>query len=160
MSLNLKGLFSGGLKGLADSAKDIIQQVGENKIAPLEAQLKIDSEINRHAEAMEASAVKEMELQLADTKSARDSNATIQQSENSSWLAKNVGYIIDLLLLIAFLVMLSMIFFHTVPEENHELFYVGFGTLGGYLGTSINFHRGTSQGSHEKQKMLDRMMRK
>ena len=122
--------------------------------------LEAEAEMNRHAEAMETATLKELELQLNDTKSARDTNVAIQQSEHASWLSKNVGYIIDLLLLIAFLVMLAMIFFHTVPEENHELFYVGFGTLGGYLGTSINFHRGTSQGSAEKQKMLDRMIRK
>src|SRR5687768_6382877 len=71
MGLNLKGLFSGGLKGLGDTAKNIIAQVAENKLTVAEADILLEKEVNRHAEQLEANALKEMELLKENTEAAR-----------------------------------------------------------------------------------------
>lgn len=160
MPLNLKGLFSGGLKGLGDTAKGIIAQVAENKMTAAEADILLEKELNRHTEALEANAIKEMELQLADVANSRNTNQAIQESDKASWMAKNVGYIIDLTLIYSFLVSLGLLVFTTVPEGNKELFYMAFGSLGTFAATSINWHRGSSQGSANKQSFIDKMIKR
>ncbi len=158
--LNLKGLFSGGLKGLGDTAKDIIAQVAENKITAAEADILLEKELNRHAEVLEANAIKEIELRMADVADSRHANTAIQESDKASWMAKNVGYIIDLTLIYSFLISLGMIVYKTVPEANKELFYMAFGSLGTFAATSINWHRGSSQSSANKQTFIDKMMKR
>lgn len=153
MSFNLKDLFSGGLKGLGDTAKGIISQVAENKMTIAEASAVLDKEINRHEEEI-------TKIYLDDVKNSRETNVAIQESDKASWMAKNVGYIIDLTLIFSFLLMLVIIVYRAVPEENKELFYMSFGSLGTFAATSIYWHRGSSQSSSNKQNFIDRMMRK
>ena len=153
MGFTLKVLFQGGLKGLGETTKDIIAQVDENKMTKAEAEILWDKEMNRHAEAIE-------EAYLNDVANSRETNVKIQESDKSSWMAKNVGYIIDLTILIAFLGCLVLIVYKVVPEQNKELFYMAFGSLGTFAATSINWHRGSSQGSADKQRFLDKMMKK
>jgi hypothetical protein len=99
----------------------------------------------------------ELEL-LKDMQDARAANVKIQESLNASWLAKNTAYILDFIFVVSFIVMLAMIFYRIVPSENKELFYMAFGLLGANVGNIINFHRGSSKGSEDKQRSLDRMI--
>jgi hypothetical protein len=119
----------------------------------------VQKEINRHLEAMSIEANKETELYLNDVANAREMNTAIQSSDKASWLSKNIAYMIDVIFVLSFIIMLVMIFLRVVPEGNKELFYTGFGLLGGYVGTVINFHRGTSRGSETKQKQLDKLLK-
>lgn len=160
----MKGLLT---KIIGGKGADIIESVGEVADRFIttgqekdEFKAEVQKEINRHVEAMNAEANKELELYLADTANAREMNARIQDSDKASWLSKNIAYMIDALLILSFIVMLIMIFNRVVPESNKELFYTGFGLLGGYVGTVINFHRGTSKGSETKQKQLEKLSEK
>lgn len=120
----------------------------------------ISKEINRHVEAMAGNQTKDLELHFNDVASARDMNSRIQESDKASWLSKNIAYILDCLFVTTFIIMLIMIVNLAVPEGNKELFYTGFGLLGGFVGTILNFHRGTSKGSENKQKQIDKMVNK
>ena len=97
---------------------------------------------------------------MKDMDSARDMNSRIQESDKASWLSKNIAYLIDCVFVVAFILMLVMIFNKAVPESNKELFYTGFGLLGANVSTILNFHRGTSIGSERKQKQIDKIMQK
>ena len=156
----LKGLIEGGLKGLGSTAKDIISAVGDNKMNASEASLAIEKEINRASEAIMSDVTRQMELENADRDSARDMNSKIQESEKASWLSKNTAYILDFIFVFAFLYMMYLIFEKIVPESNKEIFYMAFGSLGTIVVTIVSFHRGTSKGSEDKQKSLDRITRK
>lgn len=155
-----KNLIEGGLKGLGDTAKGIIQQVGENKLGVAEAALAIEKEINRASEAIMSDATKQLELELKDRADSRDMNAKIQESDKASWLAKNVAYILDISITTGFFSLIAMIAYKVVPEENKELFYMVVGILGAKWGDVVAFHRGSSKGSEEKQKSLDRISKK
>ncbi len=122
-----------------------------------EFKAEVAKEINRHIEAMAAAQNSELETLMKDMDSARDMNSRIQESDKASWLSKNIAYIIDCVFVVAFILMLVMIFNKAVPESNKELFYTGFGLLGANVSTILNFHRGTSIGSERKQKQLERI---
>jgi len=115
-------------------------------------------EINRHTEAMKLMDTEEAKIFLADMDSAREMNTKIQESSTASKLAKNIAYILDIVFVGAFFTMMSLILFKQVPAENKEIFYTGFGLLGGYVAQVVNFHRGTSQGSKDKGKKMESMM--
>ena len=87
----------------------------------------------------------------ANTADARKMNAEIQLSATSSFLAKNTAYIIDFVIVGATIVLTWLLFFKGVPDENKELAYIAFGSLITLSGTVVNFHRGTSQGSKDKE---------
>lgn len=125
-----------------------------------EFKAEVAKEINRHIEAMTSAQNAELETLMKDMDSARDMNSRIQESDKASWLSKNIAYIIDCVFVVAFILMLVMIFNKAVPESNKELFYTGFGLLGANVSTILNFHRGTSIGSERKQKAIDKMMQK
>lgn len=125
-----------------------------------EFKAEVAKEINRHIEAMASAQNSELETLMKDMDSARDMNSRIQESDKASWLSKNIAYLIDCVFVVAFILMLVMIFNKAVPESNKELFYTGFGLLGANVSTILNFHRGTSIGSERKQKQIDKIMQK
>jgi hypothetical protein len=94
--------------------------------------------------------LKEIELHNANTDSARNMNAKIQESSNASWLAKNTAYALDIGIVSATIFLAWFAFMKGVPEQNKELVYMALGSLITMCGTVINFHRGSSQGSKDK----------
>jgi hypothetical protein len=97
-----------------------------------------------------ANETKLVELDNANTDSARDMNAKVQESTNASWLAKNTAYALDLGIVTATIFLAWFAFMKGVPEANKELVYMALGSLITMCGTVLNFHRGSSQGSKDK----------
>lgn len=94
-------------------------------------------------------------LDIQNTNNAQVMNTQIQTSEFSSKLAKNTAYIIDLVLVLSLVVLVFCLFIFKLPIENKELAYTMFGSFLMYVGTVINFHRGSSKGSNEKQEIIN-----
>lgn len=153
----LKNLISGKGSDIIESVGGVIDGLSQSKEEKDAAKLEVSKEINRHVETLVSESNKELQMYLSDVANSREMNTKIQESDKASWLSKNIAYMIDVLLILSFITMLIMIFNRVVPESNKELFYTGFGLLGGYVGTVINFHRGTSKGSENKQKQLDKL---
>ncbi len=153
----LKNLISGKGSDIIESVGGVIDGLSQSKEEKDAAKLEVSKEINRHVETLVSESNKELQMYLSDVANSREMNTKIQESDKASWLSKNIAYMIDVLLILSFITMLIMIFNRVVPESNKELVYTGFGLLGGYVGTVINFHRGTSKGSENKQKQLDKL---
>jgi hypothetical protein len=98
-------------------------------------------------------------LEDKDRASARDMNAKVQESTNASWLAKNAAYYLDFLIVGGVIVLAASLFLSAIPDENKELAYTVFGSLMTLAITVVNFHRGSSRGSADKQQTLDAMMK-
>ena len=94
-------------------------------------------------------------LNIQNTNNAQVMNTQIQTSEFSSKLAKNTAYIIDLVLVLSLVALVFCLFIFKLPIENKELAYTMFGSFLMYVGTVINFHRGSSKGSNEKQELIN-----
>lgn len=154
----LKNIITGKGADLVKNIGGIIDDVnlsGEEK-ATLTNDLQ--KAVMSHEEKILELTGKETEAYLADMNSAREANVKIQESANSSKLAKNVAYYLDLIITFGFFIMFGMILFKSVPPENRDIFYTGFGLLGGYVASIINFHRGSSAGSAKKQEQMDKML--
>lgn len=97
-----------------------------------------------------ANETKVLEIGNANTDSARNMNAKVQESANASWLAKNTAYALDIGIVSATIFLAWFAFIKGVPEANKELVYMALGSLITMCGTVVNFHRGSSQGSKDK----------
>lgn len=104
-----------------------------------------------------ANDTKMVELLNANTDSARDMNAKVQESVNASWLAKNTAYALDIGVVSATIFLAWFAFIKGVPESNKELVYMALGSLITMCGTILNFHRGSSQGSKDKGLDIQRL---
>lgn len=148
-------------------ALDALLNVGGKLIDKLipdpEAKAKAQLELTKLAQdgelAKMANDIKMAELENANTDSARDMNAKVQESTNASWLAKNTAYALDIGIVTATIFLAWFAFMKGVPEANKELVYMALGSLITMCGTVLNFHRGSSQGSKDKggeiQKLKD-----
>jgi hypothetical protein len=107
--------------------------------------------------AQMANETKVLELNNANTDSARDMNAKVQESTNASWLAKNTAYALDIGIVSATIFLAWFAFIKGVPESNKELVYMALGSLITMCGTVLNFHRGSSQGSKDKNGEIQKL---
>jgi hypothetical protein len=137
---------------------DAILNIGgkliDKLIPDLEAKAKAQLELSKMAQdgelAKMANETKLLELNNANTDSARDMNAKVQESTNASWLAKNTAYALDIGIVTATIFLAWFAFMKGVPDANKELVYMALGSLITMSGTVLNFHRGSSQGSKDK----------
>jgi hypothetical protein len=147
MPINLKGLFSGGLKGLGDTAKGIIAQVAENKMTVAEADILLEKELNRHEEAMEASAIKEVELHLNDKANARNREIEVAKVTGHSDYMNWMLAIVALGLLVYITVRLS----HSeIPKANEHILINLIGIIEGCVLGIYSYQFGSSIGSRIK----------
>ena len=107
-----------------------------------------------HEEVLVNAALEEKRIDVDNTKSARDMNARIQESEKAAHIAKVAAYYLDFLIVGSTLAMAALIIFKRLPEGNNELAYMVFGSLMALCGTVLNFHRGTSASSKGKDEII------
>ena len=138
-----------------DLSKEELTNEDKQKIMDSQIEImKIDFEkIKLETEAK----LEDKRLDIQNTNNAQVMNTQIQASEFSSKLAKNTAYIIDLVLVLSLVVLVFCLFIFKLPIENKELAYTMFGSFLMYVGTVINFHRGSSKGSNEKQELINQI---
>ena len=98
--------------------------------------------------------VEELKAHNANTADARNMNTQLQLAAGASWVAKNTGYILDYIIVLATMLMTYRLFGSGVPPENKELAYMAFGSLLTLCGTVVNFHRGSSKSSQDKTELM------
>jgi hypothetical protein len=144
---------------------DALLNVGGKLIDKLipdpEAKARATAELAKMAQdgelAKMANETKLVELMNANTDSARDMNAKVQESANASWLAKNTAYALDIGIVSATIFLAWFAFIKGVPDANKELVYMALGSLITMSGTILNFHRGSSQGSKDKANEIQKL---
>jgi hypothetical protein len=104
--------------------------------------------------------LQEYDLMLKDSANAREHDIRIQESENSSFLSKNVSYWIDLLIVVATIGIIYMLLFQDIPLTNKEMFYIAAGALMNMTATIISFHRGSTAKSQQKDKAIQELVGK
>ena len=148
-----------GLDALLNVGGKLIDKLIPDPEAKARAQLELTKLAQDGELAKMANDIKLVELENANTDSARDMNAKVQESTNASWLAKNTAYALDIGIVTATIFLAWFAFMKGVPEANKELVYMALGSLITMSGTVLNFHRGSSQGSKDKggeiQKLKD-----
>ena len=151
------------LKGAAPAlATAVAGPMGGMAVKAIADKLGVPASVSEVTKALEANPdlalklkeidLKELELNNANTDSARKMNAEVQNSANASWLAKNIAYCIDVVIVLSTIGLTYMLMSQQVPADNKELALMAFGSLVTLCGTVVNFHRGSSQGSKDKSK--------
>lgn len=144
------------LKGLGNIADPILETVGDltgiealNKVSDL---IVTDKELSN---IQKQEALSHLRMDYEDISNARKLSSDIQKSQFSSWLAKNVPYIIDIFVLIIwgsitlFLVAKAMKWIEANSIDWTPLLGIHSGVTA--LATQIiSFHRGSSSGSRLK----------
>jgi hypothetical protein len=139
-----------GLDALLNVGGKLIDKLIPDPEAKAKAQLELQKMAQDGELAKMANETKLLELNNANTDSAREMNAKVQESTNASWLAKNTAYALDIGIVTATIFLAWFAFMKGVPEANKELVYMALGSLITMCGTVLNFHRGSSQGSKDK----------
>jgi hypothetical protein len=159
----MNDILSGLLKNVAPGlATAVMGPMGGMAVKAIASKLGIEDTVEAvtaHLQANPDAALKlreldlkELELNNANTDSARKMNAEVQNSANASWLAKNIAYCIDVVIVTSTIGLTYMLMSQQVPADNKELALMAFGSLVTLCGTVVNFHRGSSQGSKDKSK--------
>jgi len=146
-----------GLDALLNVGGKLIDKLIPDPEAKARAQLELSKMAQDGELAKMANETKLLELNNANTDSARDMNAKVQESFNASWLAKNTAYALDIGIVAATIFLAWFAFMKGVPEANKELVYMALGSLITMSGTVLNFHRGSSQGSKDKATEIQAM---
>jgi hypothetical protein len=139
-----------GLDAILSVGGKLIDKLIPDPEAKARAQLELSKMAQDGELAKMANETKLLELNNANTDSARDMNAKVQESTNASWLAKNTAYALDIGIVTATIFLAWFAFMKGVPDANKELVYMALGSLITMSGTVLNFHRGSSQGSKDK----------
>jgi hypothetical protein len=145
------------LDALLNIGGKILDKVLPDPEQKAKAQLELTKLAQDGELAKMANDTKLLELNNANTDSARDMNAKVQESTNASWLAKNTAYALDIGIVAATIFLAWFAFMKGVPEANKELVYMALGSLITMSGTVLNFHRGSSQGSKDKATEIQAM---
>jgi hypothetical protein len=146
-----------GLDAILSVGGKLIDKLIPDPEAKARAQLELSKMAQDGELAKMANETKLLELNNANTDSARDMNAKVQESSNASWLAKNTAYALDIGIVAATIFLAWFAFMKGVPEANKELVYMALGSLITMSGTVLNFHRGSSQGSKDKATEIQAM---
>ena len=146
-----------GLDALLNVGGKLIDKLIPDPEAKAKAQMDLAKLAQDGELAKMANDTKLLELNNANTDSARDMNAKVQESTNASWLAKNTAYALDIGIVAATIFLAWFAFMKGVPEANKELVYMALGSLITMSGTVLNFHRGSSQGSKDKATEIQAM---
>jgi hypothetical protein len=146
-----------GLDALLNVGGKLIDKLIPDPEAKARAQLELTKLAQDGELAKMANETKLFELNNANTDSARDMNAKVQESTSASWLAKNTAYALDIGIVTATIFLAWFAFMKGVPDANKELVYMALGSLITMSGTVLNFHRGSSQGSKDKATEIQSM---
>ena len=159
----MNDILSGLLKDVAPGlATAVMGPMGGMAVKAIASKLGVEDTVEAVAAHLQANPdaalklreldLKELELNNANTDSARKMNAEVQNSANASWLAKNIAYCIDVVIVLSTIGLTYMLMSQQVPADNKELALMAFGSLVTLCGTVVNLHRGSSQGSKDKSK--------
>jgi hypothetical protein len=146
-----------GLDALLNVGGKLIDKLIPDPEAKAKAQLELTKLAQDGELAKMANDTKLFELNNANTDSARDMNAKVQESTSASWLAKNTAYALDIGIVTATIFLAWFAFMKGVPDANKELVYMALGSLITMSGTVLNFHRGSSQGSKDKNGEIQKL---
>ena len=158
----ITGIIGDNINSLLHRKENLLAKEVDLKEVEAEVQKAVQDNLLEFAKLQQA----EYEAMLKDTADARNSNVQIQNSERASWLAKNVAYCIDLFVFTiwgAMTVYIICKFLNIIKAQQGVDFS---GILGIYSGitaiamTVLNFHRGSSKGSEDKQKQLNSLQNK
>lgn len=151
----LSKIFSGGASSIVDSVKGVIDEFhisGEEK-AKIQQAL-IDA-TNKHLEAMEVEATKQMDIQAKENDSARKREIEIATSDKAPLLNKIISPLLALLILGSTFIFWYIIIFKDLNKDKEILISGVIGSLTTISMGVVGYYFGSSIGSKDKQDKIN-----
>ena len=153
-------LFSSGASTLVDSVSGILKDVVTTK----GEKMQLDNEIKKaemdYQIQIKTLDIDEEKLSYADTDSARRMEADIENSQNASFLSKNIssGLAIFGVLLVFFLFYIVIFRPDIVNKGEKEILMFILGALTGILNQIYGFYFGSSKQSHDQSVTISKQL--
>lgn len=140
-------LIGGGIKGLADGAKGIIDSINAPKEAKEEALFKLEELRTKHEELLLTQADELEKAYLADTQNARTRETEfVKATGHFDWMM----WFLALTGVGVFMFMVYTLVNKNVPNENKDLISHGLGIIEGVVIAIFSYYFGSSAGSRIK----------
>ncbi len=155
-------LLGGGAGNLVKAVGDVVDEF----VATDQERMELENELSKTRMDYDIKqrelGITEQKIYLKDTSSAREAQATIQTSEQASWLAKNVGPMLAL-----GTTALTFALFYWVLKggdesmgDKKEIAIYILGAMSAITTQIFSYYFGSSQGSARKNQMLEDMSRR
>lgn len=99
-----------------------------------------------------------LEVITKDVQDARQFNRDVLDKGNK--FQKLTPFILDFIIVGSAMIIIILVLTNTIPENNRDLANIAVGSLLTLVATIINFWRGTSSGSKDKNAQINRMLGK
>lgn len=155
----LKNLISGKGSEIIESVGNVADKFITTPQEKKEFDAQIQVELNRHTEALLSEATKQTEMYLNDMANARAMQITALQQDDK--FSKRFIYYLAIGIILVTFIFDFCFFFVDYPERNHDIINMIAGTLNSTgFAAIIYFFFGSSKGSSDKQKQLDKLSEK
>lgn len=143
----LSKIFGAGAKELVGTVGNVLDDIITSKEERDRAKLAIEGELNRHIEALESNALKEIELQNQDRESARSRETEFVKATGR---ADRMQIFVGTTIMLAFFTSLVLIGFKEIPTKNEHLMINAIGILEGLVMSVAGYYFSSSLGSRIK----------
>jgi len=152
----LDGIFKGGIAGIGDAVKNVVESFKLDPAVGAQLNEKLQETVMSHQEEMQKLCEAQYEAALKDVQDARNTEIKLNEATSASWLSKNMVAILAFfvsavwgsLTVYLLLNMLNLIAIN--PNVNMTAVLGVYSALSGSEGIILNFFFGSSSSSQKK----------
>lgn len=150
-------IFSGGAGEIVDKVAGAVDRFVQTKEEKDALNLEIRKVVSEELKAMEAEHTKQLEVYQKEMDSARNREIQVATSEKAPLINKIVTPLIAMGVILLTFILFYVLMFKEVGNEKDIIIYV-LGVLSAICTQVISYYFGSSQGSAQKQKQLDKLI--
>lgn len=150
-------IFSGGAGEIVDKVAGAVDRFVQTKEEKDAVNLEIRKVVSEELKAMEQEHTKQLEVYQREMDSARNREIQVATSEKAPLINKIVTPIIAIGVILLTFVLFYVLMFKQVGNEKDIIIYV-LGVLSAISTQIVSYYFGSSQGSAQKQKQLDKLI--
>ncbi len=150
-------IFSGGAGEIVDKVAGAVDRFVQTKEEKDAVNLEIRKVVSEELKAMEQEHTKQLEVYQKEMDSARNREIQVATSEKAPLINKIVTPLIAMGVILLTFILFYVLMFKQVGNEKDIIIYV-LGVLSAISTQIISYYFGSSQGSAQKQKQLDKLI--
>lgn len=150
-------IFSGGAGEIVDKVAGAVDRFVQTKEEKDAVNLEIRKVVSEELKAMEQEHTKQLEVYQKEMDSARNREIQIATAEKAPLINKIVTPLIAMGVILLTFILFYVLMFKQVGNEKDIIIYV-LGVLSAISTQIISYYFGSSQGSAQKQKQLDKLI--
>ena len=150
-------IFSGGAGEIVDKVAGAVDRFVQTKEEKDAVNLEIRKVVSEELKAMEQEHTKQLEVYQKEMDSARNREIQIATADKAPLINKIVTPVIAIGVILLTFVLFYVLMFKQVGNEKDIIIYV-LGVLSAISTQIVSYYFGSSQGSAQKQKQLDKLI--